>query len=750
MPIPYNAELCKFLQLPGEVSQTYSGITTHVYPLQANPTKLKDFLDEFLVHNPFIEFQPVAPIIVMQVCDYPKVDTSSAGFDHRLFAFREVAFGIPIAVFEIDDVARRFSEYGMVYPFIFVDNPLSMAAGRQIYGWSKAGIKFQLLTPEFGPNQPRPLLKIRIDPFKLAPLLSSDGNDDSLTALAVNQTRPFLSGFAGVAQTLTIVPQAVSGFFTGTATLLDAIGNLMGGYGSPTPVSLISDQMRLASGAVMNQLMVYLKALNLDVDKLKSMMPALATALPGFPGTTAPANGYEVSIYTIKQVSDASAQAAETGCYQAVVRSRMGVSAQDGGLLFDPLAADPSGGIEISLARDKDHKDLEDLITLLAAPTLRESNGRQLYTFRPVLPFWGKLDLTYGLADRQWWRSKYSSWQQEPPTSIPRRPRSGYEFVQPIAYIRKGSGATLQVGGRRDARNAVIHIFPIPANRENLQNLVNRYLNGDRFYFEVKPAQFVYVTLLTYDDMQSPGAGQSLSDRVLSFNILVDYYARRDLYGVVGPASPAFIPLYTFVGTDWNYITEYEVYGRLTFRADLVSPEDVWINEPRPGLSEVLTVRTTLFPELQGKAKDVDLITIFSKHSSSQPIPAQPDLGNYGLSEFLTLGNIPSLSIALKQVRNAIKPDSADYQSIVGIRRTFHIVEPIIRFPARIEITKNDSFPLVEVMGLRGNSRRFKSGVELDSFDIRDGYSVRTSLHEEPGTELWRRVAQDGRWVRTD
>src|SRR5262249_22780790 len=158
----------------------------------------------------------------------------------------EVAFGIPLAVYEIDDVARRFSEYAMVYPFIFVDNPLSMAAGRQIYGWSKAGIKFQQLTSEFGPNQPRPLFAIRIDPFSRVSLPSGDGNDGSLTSLAVNQTRPVLSGFAGVAQTLTIVPQAVSGFFTGTATLLDAIGNLMGGYGSPTPVSLISDQMRLA------------------------------------------------------------------------------------------------------------------------------------------------------------------------------------------------------------------------------------------------------------------------------------------------------------------------------------------------------------------------------------------------------------------------------------------------------------------------------------------------------------------------
>jgi hypothetical protein len=744
MPILYDAELCKFLQLPGEVSQTYSGITTHVYPLQANPTKVKDFLDEFLIHNPFIEFQPVAPLIVMQVCDYPKVETK--GLDHRLFAFREIAFGIPIAVYEIDDAVRRFSEYAMVYPFIFVDNPLSMAAGRQIYGWSKAGIKFQLLPSEFGPNQPRPLFAIQIDPFRLAPLLSSDGTP---MALAVNQTRPFLSGFAGVAQTLTIVPQAVSGFFTGAATLLDAIGNLMAGYGSSTPVSLISDQMRLASGTVMNQFMDYLKALNPDFGKLKSILPALAAALPGLPGTTGPANAYEVSIYTMKQVSDASAIATETGCYQAVVRSRMGVSAQDGGLLFDPLAADPSGGIEISLERDTTHKELDDLIELLAAPTLRESIGRQLYTLRPVLPFWGKLDLTYGRADRQWWRSKGARWEQQPPPTIPRRRRPGYEeAIQPINYIGKGSGATLQVVGPRSTDDAVIHIFPLRANRQNLQNLVDRYLNYDddpggpfsgRFSFEVRSHPFVYVTLLTYDNMHSPGATQPLSDRVLSFNVLVDYYESSDFYGGLGPASPAFIPLYTFVGTDWNFITEYEVYGRLTFRAELGSPEDDWITKPDLDRNEVLTVTTTLFPQLEGKAKDVDLVRI-SKSSISRAIrPVRPELDRYGLSEFLTFGNMSSLSIALKQVRNAIKPDSADYQSIVGIRRKFDIADEIMCFTATIGIVNYESFPLIQRMGLQGES----------PFNVDHAYSVRTSLHEEPGKELWRRTAQDPRWMKT-
>jgi hypothetical protein len=762
MPIPYNAELCKFLQLPGQVRQTYSGITTQVYPLQANPKNVEDFLHEFLLPNPFIEFQPVGPLVVMQICEYPKVETTSPGLAHRLFAFHEVAFGIPIAVYEIDDAGRRFSEYAMVYPFIFVDNPLSMAAGRQIYGWAKAGIEFQRLTTRFGPNDPRQLFAVRIDAFSLAPLLralSRDDNGDSRTALAVNQTRPFLSGFAGIAQTLTIVPQALGGFVASTATLFDAIGNLMAGYASPTAVSLISDQMRLASGAVMNQFLGYLKALNPDFDKLKSILPGLAIMLPGFPGTKPVGSGYEVSIYTMKQVSDASERASESGCYEAVVRSRMEVvSAQDGGLLFDPIAADPTGGIAISLERDPKHKELDDLISLLAGATLQESNGREVYTVRPVLPFWGKLDLAYGRADRQWWRSKYSTWQEQPPSTIPRKPRPGYGFNQQINYLNKGSGAKLQVGGTRDAANAVLHIFPLPADTDKLQALVNRYLNdlvdqpSDRFRFEVKPHQFVYVTLLNYGDMQSPGApGQRLGDRVLSFNVLVNYYADTDLHGgKAGPETHAFVPLYTFVGTDWNYITEYEVYGRLTFRSDLVSPEDVWIKQPDTEPSKVLTVTTTLFPQAEDAGTDetanrVNLVTIFSDPSSSLSIPPEDALGMCGLNDLLRLGET-SWSIALKQVRNAIVPDSVDYQSIVAIERKLNIIEPINQFRAKIEIAEYDSFPLLDVMGLRANFSR--GGIRFGSFEIPDSFSVRTSLHEEPGKELWHRVA-DQKWTRS-
>lgn len=779
--IKYNSALCPFLNLPDSLKQTYEGVTTQVYPLRAETKRVGKFLDNYINKCPLIRFEPVAPFIVMQVCNYPSVSTDSnqQGVPHRWFAQHEVAFGIPVACYEPADKGR-FKELAMVYPFIFVDNPLSMAGGRQVYGWSKAGIEFEPLRPEFRPNEPRRLLAVRINPFSRLPTrkdtnllpasVAGRGNtDDSdsgdCTFLRVFQTRPFLSGRGGIAEAIAAVPRALGGFFAASAGLLETMGSLLG-YVPPRTGSLGRDLIQLAIdlqsvGQVVGQFYGYMNVL----------IPIFATMALGRPDSAPGTGGPEPVIYTLKQVSDVledeahypmrAGSSAEAGgytvsgvsgspqdhaCYQAIVRSQMKVeNAKDGGLLFDPLSGDPTGGIEIRLERDSANEELNTLIEMLSA-TPSEQGSRQVFSLRPLMPFWANLDLSYGLADRQWWRTKYTGWQAQPGDNSMAEPPD-----IALDYIKGDSGAKLQIKGKRVAKNAVMHIFPLKAEEPALKTLLDRYLNEPvdqeehPFKFVIR-SPFVYITLLSYDNMQVDEKSYG-NDRVLTFSVLADYCDSGN-----GKPRQAFIPLYHFVNTDWNFITEYEVYGRLAFRSELASPEDTWIKDSAPGETahEVLSIRTTLFPEPEGKAADLRLIRIVSEPwgKSRQVNDIQAWLAEQTqdhLLNYLTLDRAerPSLSVALKQVRNAIRPQEADYQSMVGIEREFKVHPPLSTQSARIEIFNYETFPLVKEMGLLGpRETDIESRVAFDCI----AFSIRGDLSEDAGTELWRRVAPGNTW----
>jgi hypothetical protein len=205
--LQYNTALCDFLSLPIDSSciQSYTNVTTQVYPLRADPRQIKKFCDTYLNKSPYESFEPAGPWVIMQVVDYGRMGLEGQ-FAHNWFAQHELAFGIPLR-------CRRegtFEEFGVVYPFIWVDNPLSMEGGRQIYGWPKAEMDIETTPPVFQPNLPRTLVSAKVSRF----LLKKDDRKSLDTPfLQIRQTRPFLSGRSGIADTIAAVPRAVSGYF---------------------------------------------------------------------------------------------------------------------------------------------------------------------------------------------------------------------------------------------------------------------------------------------------------------------------------------------------------------------------------------------------------------------------------------------------------------------------------------------------------------------------------------------------------
>ena len=80
----------------------------------------------------------------------------------------------------------------------------------------------------------------------------------------------------------------------------------------------------------------------------------------------------------------------------------------DGGYLFDPLSGDTSGGIYINLLNTA----VQPIVQTLGLETSEHASvgGKPASTLRPMMPFWLKMDLSYGLADSQCWRTNTTKW----------------------------------------------------------------------------------------------------------------------------------------------------------------------------------------------------------------------------------------------------------------------------------------------------------------------------------------------------
>jgi hypothetical protein len=754
----YNTELYDPLKLPpGPCIQLYTNVTTHIYPLRADKEKIQSFCEHYLnlnPRNPYCTFTAAGPWMLMQVCEYPKMSFADPDgpFAHRWFAQHELAFGIPVKCTYRDGA----SEFGMVYPFIFVDNPLSMEGGRQIYGWPKAGIDIVNTQPEFRPNGPQKVIRIELSPF----VINKTQQDGPPAFVEIYQTRPFLSGRSGIAEIVTSVPRAVGGYLAGVSVFLNTIaifGNVIAGYRLPNTGTALGNIAALG-----DDFQSLVKGVQQSYGYINSLITMLLGVATGRKDPLPPDGRPKLTIFTMKQVRDAVDTT--SACYQAIVRSQMTVhDVKDGGLLFDALSGDPTGGIEITLNTTNEYMSaLTELITE------RSTKGSE-HRVRPFVPFWERIDLSYGLADSQSWCTRQTGWQHQssaPPSTTGSVAVPVKGIAGKLEYQKRGSGGALAVAGDRNAPGTVLHTFMLRTDPGILQKLVDGYLNElskpnraakqPVFRFEVKNKYpWIYVLLLTYDKMKIGRTGP-YGDNVVAFAVMAEYL-QLDANGAIMNREDAFIQLYTFVGTDWNFVTEYEVYGRLTFKSNLVSPEDAWLKESAPVRREVLSVSIPLFPahpEVASERKGAvptKVISIFSgpeaahrSWSIEQEPEALESLKTFGLDDYLQVkGTVRTpKGIALKQVRNAIHGERADYQSLIAVPRTFELADKFGESQVRIRIYKRKGFPLLNKMGLAGNSGSDVHGT-YEEFDAQC-LSFTGTFIEHQGEEMWWRVADTG------
>ena len=185
----FNFALGEFLALPKHLEQKYSDVVTQIFPLKANMGRLQEFCDTYLNLSEDAPqyFKPVVPWVLMQVVDYGRMAVTSKNVGW--FSQHELAFGVPLGCYKKEKNKWVFTDWAMVFPFIFVDNPLSMSGGRKIYGWSKSGIRIDDIVSIAEPGNARRLVGIS--------LVTSGTNYGERSGteefLQIFQRRPFMS-----------------------------------------------------------------------------------------------------------------------------------------------------------------------------------------------------------------------------------------------------------------------------------------------------------------------------------------------------------------------------------------------------------------------------------------------------------------------------------------------------------------------------------------------------------------------------
>jgi hypothetical protein len=735
----YNEALGGSSPLPSTIDQAYDDVLTQVYPLKANLSVLQTFCDKYLNFEsapdrarkrkqaaddgPRVSFEPAAPWVLMQVCNYPKIEikTDNIGW----LSQHELAFGLPVKCYKHKGAKRVFTHLAMVFPFIFVDCPLSMSGGREVYGWAKAGITLERIPPYFDPTAPRCLVSISRKRYSpptendrtstaglLQPNAEDPGQDETL--LQIFQQRPFLSGRAGFSNLAASVPKVAQAYMTAVSGLLDATGRFLSGS-DPSGIPFIDKDTR-SLGSVLQSLYGY----------MNDFVPSYFRTLLGQECSPDDVEPAAIRIVTLKQFRDA--KDTTQACYQALVVSKMVVDKViDAGLLFDPLSGDPSGGVQLKLLIT----DEEEIVSELGIETsgITSIGNQPAHSILPVVPFWARMNLSYGKVEAEHWRTRYSMWAESPSpgqkeTPVPNPPAN-------VEYVLYGSGASQEIQGPVSYDKAVVRFLPIPAQTKVLQKLIDHYLNdfdnGHTFGLPSNDGMsLVHVVVVTFDDMKAKIGGvevEEYGDRILALVVPADWTSKRN-----GRVRKVFLPLYSFVGTDWDYLTDHEVYGRLTFRSTLESSQDPWMKFPVDANiipHEVLSVRTTVFPnETSNEAKEVPLIKIFTAPEDARGDPlaqrfmkgardCQSDayIEYLGLTEYLTrsaAAEKPFYSVSLKQIRDARYADKAAFQSLVGVPRKIEYKKASMLQPVKIMVDNSFiNFRIFELMGLVDRSTRW-------------------------------------------
>ncbi|WP_428265566.1 hypothetical protein [Haliangium sp.] len=776
----------------------FSGVVARVFPLRAAYDRLQRFCNIYLNMMPpeLGWFRPAAPYVYLAVLNYGQMSTELARARFGWVSQNEVFFSIPLEWYRFEGGKPVFVDWASVSPYIFVDDPMSRATGREVYGWPKESAWFaaEVNTWTKDPRAASNLMCLRTEVFA-NPYSGSRAQPRTLLEIS-RQARIAPVGW----------PPQWRNPISPLVAIPKAITNML---------ELGKDWFDLWSSPPMRDLGSWRHRAELIFTRLRGL--ASDGARPGSRWAqskgTSPLSFHTVNLKQFPDTDDA-----EYAAFQAITDATMTVRGFNrGGLLGEDamLLGDPSGGFLVKLHRHTAYPIIETLGLQLhkhyqvedpsASPLRGQTAGSPGYTrledmtrdedvhigshgvavLKPVFPFWTETNLEYGAPRNLGWRAKGSSVWHGPDDRPVSTDTSSTQAKLPgdpnkPVYNTSVHAYTMVAGPPYRFPNVTLRVFGLPADEAALQRHCDRYLNhapGTIGRFEPCTG-LVMLMVFSFEEMTSETNNLGWwEDRQVSFQIPLWWHPPGG-----GEPELTLTAAYSFSRGEVATLSAREVSGQATIQAGIDSPPDVWMDDSGPITDRALMwVRTKVFPALQPSVTARDSVLLELVEGPIVPdwatdktkLISYPDtstqdrwLAEYG-PKLLTRvrERHPLRTVHLRQIRDTNRPELACFQSLVESRMVWDLLEEgtedahrqVVRIDDQLHLRVHHypTHPIVETLGIQAcyheqvksaQPNRIWEGTRVDCIQPLGGLWVKIAVAQECAHDLcWR--LDDGPWT---
>jgi hypothetical protein len=660
-----------FYQLGLKPPLLFRGVTAHCFPISASLDVLQQLCDSYLniVPKEAGFFRVPWPYVFLTVLDYGQM--GEAVMQAGWFSQVEIYFGIFVEWYKRIRGQWEFHDWGVVTPYIFVSDDVSVAVGRTVYGFPKIPAEVKKVDSRWigNPAARTMLARIKTEVF---PKAYAGTTIKNLVLLEINRTpAPGLQ--------VPFDPASLLAPWTIGANVADAIGGLG------------RDALWLA------QAMRICPTIPLTDPRLFGQM------LGHVPLWFAPRGpGFVINSLNLKQFRDA--QHPSLICYQALTNARMLTTSFNAGAMLgqsELLLGDLSGGYSVKLYQ---HSSIPICQTLgLEVHGSATAGGVTFDEFKPVAPFWMNVDLTLDRGVNLAWRTENGQWKDETgePFASARKSADPPEYNNAVATTIEAITGPFEFG------DVVMHVLPLKANKRTLETFLNCYLNEPfqdpinnpirlkdgtpiEIRFEVLtphdvggklPGEgIIHVEDLTYVFLitRSCGTVTSITNNVgnwtkdaLQFVIPVKFCCRvaNEEWKVL---DIGLVSAFTYVDSDITAFTSLEIVGIPTTMAKFSAPKNPWIrSEGTPAkLQTLLCMNVELLAAL-GTGQTAAFYPLIEITRSDRMSAKEGGANLWKMSHSKFSQSRSFFSYVLKQLPDVTDPDKACYQSLVRVQQSW-------------------------------------------------------------------------------
>lgn len=736
----------------------FNDMSVRCFPLRANLDALQQLCNGYLnIIPPEVgRFRASMPYVYMSVLDYGQVSVDVLGW----FAQIEVFFSVPVEWYKVINGRWVFHDWGVITPYIYVNDDFSVPLGRQVYGFPKTLAKIVASEDSWVTDVNAPITLAKVE-TAIFPELFEGRQLESRTFLEIERAAPMSN--------LQLPPDAAPW------SVMSNFANAASGFGRDA--MWMAQAMRIFPTDPMS-------APNFAPEMMQHFLPSLDLRNPGLPTNS----------LNLKQFRD-SENPLEI-CYQGLTNGPMQTTAVEaGGLLGEERMAigDFSGGYRIKLHEYKTLPMVRALGLEVDRQTRSES-GTPVAELAPVMPFWLDINVRYDQGETLAWRGAEGIWKDQAGNvlSTPKSSKPG--FCSTLAT------AVDQIAGPFRYADTTMRVLPLMARRNKMQAYVDGVINdafgtaieksadatdaannGDlRLRVWSRPTistdlpdpgvdlAYVYMLATSYSSVTSTTNNVGdWANSELSFMIPIKLERNDGEHWQV--EGVGLVPAFNFVDGSIAAAARNEVQGIPTLTANFIKPPVEWLGDredPHKAMQSLLKIEGEIIPAFgQGQKTEmrtfVDLMQNFYDEAVSfgtEPVESDHNAARWAhylrydlrtkkktkadfsneckvartLSMELLGNRMPFSLYSLKQIRDVAQPNKACYQSLQRTQRIIHELLDIREIEETLELRIRDfpSLNMVDQLGILSTEMvDSEAGVEHQVFPVRP-FFIRATMDE--------------------